>query len=401
MSREFAGGVGNMTAHPVEELLRREGPRKILAIDGGGIRGIIALGAIAEIERVLCRLSGNENLVLADYFDFFAGTSTGAVIAAGLSAGMTASTLRNLYVEHGSQIFMKAGLLVRFWRYRYRDGPLRQMLQDLLGDMTLGSPRMRTLLLLVLRNASTDSPWPLTNNPRAKYNCRKRDDCNLDLPLWQLVRASAAAPSFFPPECVVLGRENPRPMYFEDGATTPYNNPAFLAFRMATLDRYQILWPTGEDRLLLASVGTGYTPLERMDRHAHDLSFLDIARSLPQVQIGGGSVEQDNLCRVFGNCLEGEVIDSEIDDLKNCSGSCASKLFSYVRYNVTLNAKSFKAYGLGHIDPLRLKLDAHHHTQEMQEVGRVMERKVKAAHFAAFPPAGVAGPDWRTRAIAA
>jgi uncharacterized protein len=53
-----------------------------------------------------------------------------------------------------------------------------------------------------MRNVTTDSPWPVTNNPYAKYNARNRADRNLDLPLWQLVRASTAAPVYFPPEVV-------------------------------------------------------------------------------------------------------------------------------------------------------------------------------------------------------
>ena len=387
-----------MSTHPVHQLLERGGPRKILAIDGGGIRGIIALGAIAEIERVLRRVSGNNDLVLADYFDFFAGTSTGAVIAAGLCAGMPAAALEDLYVNHAWRIFIKAGPLMRHWRHIYRDGPLRQILQDLLGDMTLGSPRLRALLLLVLRNATTDSPWLLTNNPAGKYNQSDLDDCNLNLPLWQLVRASAAAPSFFPPERVVLGNRNKVTMTFEDGATTPYNNPGFQAFLIATLDRYRIQWPAGEDRMLLISVGTGNGPLVRIDRKAHDMSFLDIARSLPQVQIGGNSVEQDMLCRVFGSCVEGEEIDSEIGDLIRCSGTSA-KLFTYARYNVTLTNKAFQSYGIAQIDPASLKLDAYRRTEELKTVGRVMAQRVKPEHFASFPAFGIAPENWRRRAI--
>ena len=293
-----------MGSHPVLELLERPGPRKILAIDGGGIRGIIALGAIAQIERVLHRLSGNDNLVLADYFDFIAGTSTGAVIAAGLSAGMTAANLEELYVTYAPEIFRKTAIWTRLEYYKFYDRGLKKVLQELLGDMTLGSPRLRTLLMLVMRNATTDSPWLLTNNPRAKYADPADDDCNLNLPLWQLVRASAAAPSFFPPEVVELGTEKKYRMEFVDGATTPYNNPAFAAFLTATLDRYRIEWSTGIDNLLLVSVGTGSGPITRIDLGAQQpggfqtpfqqaserfrsASLLWVARNLPVVQMWG------------------------------------------------------------------------------------------------------------------
>ena len=68
-----------------------------------------------------------------------------------------------------------------------------------------------------MRNATTDSPWPISNNPYAKYNERSRLDCNLALPLWQLVRASTAAPTYFPPEVVVVGN---REFIFVDGGVT-------------------------------------------------------------------------------------------------------------------------------------------------------------------------------------
>ena len=65
-------------------------------------------------------------------------------------------------------------------------------------DRTLGSPDLRCLLLLGLRNTSTGSPWPVSSNPAGRYN--QGPGSNLDLPLWQLVRASSAAPTFFVPE---------------------------------------------------------------------------------------------------------------------------------------------------------------------------------------------------------
>ena len=80
--------------------------------------------------------------------------------------------------------------------------------RSLLGkDTTLGSEHLKTLLLIVVRNATTDSPWPVSNNPNALFNDPSRADNNLAIPLWQLVRASTAAPVYFPPEVVTLGEQ--------------------------------------------------------------------------------------------------------------------------------------------------------------------------------------------------
>ena len=114
-------------------------------------------------------------------------------------------------------MFEKAKLWERF-RSKFSSDNLSAMLQDVCGkDTTLGSEKLQTLLLIVLRNATTDSPWPLSNNPLAKYNDRTRPDCNLLLPLWQLIRASTAAPTYFPPEEFMVGGHD---FVFVDGGVT-------------------------------------------------------------------------------------------------------------------------------------------------------------------------------------
>lgn len=66
-----------------------------------------------------------------------------------------------------------------------------------------------------------------------------------------------AAPVYLPPEVVKLGAKE---FIFVDGGVTTYNNPAFQAFLMVTVEPYAINWSTGEDQLLVVSVGTGTNP---------------------------------------------------------------------------------------------------------------------------------------------
>ena len=139
-------------------------------------------------------------------------------------------------------MFDRSTLLKRF-RYKFEDEKLAGMLKEQIGaTTTLGDAKLKTLLLLVMRNATTDSPWPVSNNPRAKYNDLARPDSNLHLPLWQLVRASTAAPTYFPPETIRVGT---RRFVFVDGGVTMYNNPAFQLFLMSTLAQYGLCWETG------------------------------------------------------------------------------------------------------------------------------------------------------------
>jgi len=61
--------------------MHRDGPKKLLAIDGGGIRGVLSLEVLQKVESLLRRQSGRADFVLADYFDYIAGTSTGGIVA--------------------------------------------------------------------------------------------------------------------------------------------------------------------------------------------------------------------------------------------------------------------------------------------------------------------------------
>lgn len=227
--------------------LDKTGSRKLLACDGSGIRGIISIEVLAGIESELRKSSGNPTLVLADYFDYVAGTSTGAIIATLIALGHRADEIRDFYLRSGAEMFHKARVWERF-RTKFESDNLSDMLRDVIGEDTiLGSEKLHTLLMMVLRNATTDSPWPLTNNPAAKYNDAARLGCNLKLPLWQLVRASTAAPTCFPPEVIHVDRD----FIFVDGGVTMYNNPAFQLFLMPTSEPYRLLWPTGEEKCFL------------------------------------------------------------------------------------------------------------------------------------------------------
>ena len=366
------------------------GPKKILALDGGGIRGMITVEVLTEIEHLLRReLGRGDDFVLADYFDFVAGTSTGAIIAACISLGMKMSEIRAFYKSSGEEMFDKASLLKRF-RYKFEDDKLAARMQSVFGkDTTLGSDKLNTVLMMVMRNATTDSPWPMSNNPQAKYNQRicedgsPRTNCNLDIPLWQLVRASTAAPVYFPPEVVKVGNKD---FVFVDGGITTYNNPAFQAFLMATVEPYKMEWPAGEDKILVVSIGTGTSPQANADLDPNEMNLLYNASSIPSALMYAALNEQDMLCRVFGKCLAGDELDREVKDLIGAKGPVGpNKLFTYVRYNAELSADGLKALGLTDIKPEDVqKLDSVAHIPELERVGLAVAQKVKLAHFSNF-----------------
>jgi patatin-like phospholipase/acyl hydrolase len=368
----------------VTEKLQNPGPKKLLAIDGGGIRGMISLEVLARIEQLLqVKLGRDDTFVLADYFDYVAGTSTGAIIAAALSLGMRVSAVRKFYEENGKEMFDAASLLRRF-HYKYEAEKLANKLQEVFGqDTTLGSDRLRTLLMVVLRNATTDSPWPVSNNPRATFNERKLEDCNLELPLWQLVRASTAAPTYFPPELVKIG---PREFLFVDGGVTPYNNPAFLLFLMSTLEPYRLMWPAGEQQMLLVSVGTGTSPNARVDLKSGSMNLFYNAANVPSALMLGSVNEQDMLCRSFGRCKVGGLLDLELGTLTGkFKGPVEHRLFTYLRYNAELTPEGLRELGLPDIRPESVQqMDSIAHMDELRSVGRAVAKDVKPEHFDGF-----------------
>src|SRR5690242_19160178 len=98
----------------LERKMAKAPPYKLLALDGGGIRGLITVEILAEIEHVLReRLGKGPDFVLADYFDYVAGTSTGAVIASCLSLGMSVETIRMFYLDSAELMFSRASILER------------------------------------------------------------------------------------------------------------------------------------------------------------------------------------------------------------------------------------------------------------------------------------------------
>jgi patatin-like phospholipase/acyl hydrolase len=367
------------------------GPKKILACDGGGILGLISVEVLARIESVLRAQQPPDKrdaFVLADYFDYFAGTSTGALLAGCLALGMSVDRIRQFYLDSGHEMFDKAGLLERL-RYKYDDDKLSLKLKQEIGvDTTLGSDKLRTLLTVVMRNATTDSPWPLSNNPGARYNQRTRDDgsprenCNLDLPLWQLLRASTAAPTYFPPEVVQIGGQS---FVFVDGGVTTYNNPAFLAFTMATLDRYAVNWPSGEDQLLVVSIGTGNAARANANLAPGQMNLLYQATTIPGALMAAAQYQQDLLCRMFGKCLVGDALDRELGDLIGAAGPVSPKLFTYLRYDADVSRAGLDALGLPQVDAAHVQLmDSTRYLDEISQVGRAVGGKVSAAHFAGF-----------------
>jgi predicted acylesterase/phospholipase RssA len=375
---------------PLAERYQRSAPRKMLSIDGGGLRGLIAIEILASIEKLLAEADGDSNeFRLCQYFDYFAGTSTGAIIAAALARGMSVDEVRDLYVRLAGAIFRPSGWSERLrslYSHRELEKQCKRLFVEPTGIYATLEPQfLKSLLLVVVKNLSTDSAWPISSNPSAKYNDIRRKDCNLFIPLWQLVRASTAAPLYFPPETMHWDPADENNCFvFVDGAVTAYNNPAFQLFKMASNPAYRLCWDTGEDRLLLVSVGTGKVTDDRKFSGPRTISILDNLKASVMSLLTETEIDQDISCRMIGRCRYGPHIDSELEDLR-IPDNDNNRAFTYVRYNPSLSFSDLQILGLSvrEADAVRAidRLDAISH---LITIGQLAGHSVQITHFRNF-----------------
>src|SRR5215469_7314044 len=271
-------------------------PRRLLAIDGGGLAGLIPAECLIQIEEQLNQQTGRPQ-ALCEHFDLIAGTSTGAILVAGLALGLRAAELRDFYLKFGREIFRKSFLPVRFW-HSYPSAPLENRLKEVLGEKTtFGSNHLRTQILIVTKNATLGNDWFFSNNPNNKFLKN-----NSALPLWQIVRASAAAPTYFPPETIDVPDDTGKKQSYEfiDGGVSSYNNPALQVFLEATIPQYGNGWPMGSDRLLLMSLGTGFNSIAIEAGKASGYELLDWAKYMVKELMNEANLQQNVLMHLIG-----------------------------------------------------------------------------------------------------
>ncbi|SEB20051.1 patatin-like phospholipase family protein [Variovorax sp. YR216] len=368
------------------------GPKRILALDGGGLRGVLTLGMLREIETIL-RIGHDDDpeFRLGNYFDLIAGTSTGAIIAAGLSLGMTVDEVHGHYMDLGNLVFKRSLLRWGALRAKYDAADVRKALLAVFGDRKLSSSDFRTGLLVVTKRLDTGSAWPITNNPKARYFERGTSSTTIpngDYPLWQVVRASTAAPYFFDPETIAIGRAadglEAVSGDFVDGGVSPSNNPALQALMTATMEGYRFGWQVGVDKMLVVSVGTG-----KADPAAGHANVIQATPAIHAVLSLKALMEDcadqvETLMQWLSSSPTARDIDREIGKCGPPLGGQA--LCSYLRYNVQFEASWCKEFLGESLSAQSIKgleaMDEPKNIPELDRIGRLAgEKLVKAAHF--------------------
>lgn len=220
---------------------------RVLSIDGGGIRGIIPALVLAEVEQRTGRR-------IADTFDLVAGTSTGGILALGLTVPgedgrprYAAADLVRFHLDQGPRIFSRS-----LWRRftglenlleeKYPSDPIEEVLQEALGDARLSDALTPVLV----------TSYDIERRQPVFFKSHRADEPGRDVSMWQAARATSAAPTYFEPERIDLEGGARAHQSLVDGGVFA-NNPAMCAYVESQDHRFF----DPDDDVVLLSLGTG------------------------------------------------------------------------------------------------------------------------------------------------
>jgi hypothetical protein len=322
--------------NPRDQHLFSPGPKRILSLDGGGVRGVITLAFLERMEAVLAE-KYQRPVALHEHFDLIGGTSTGAIIASALALGLSAGQIHAFYRTLSAKVFKRSRWRIPGLQAKFNFETLQRELQDIIGERRLESEDILTGLVIFMKRMDTGSPWVVSNNPRAPYWLDPADASyigNRHYPLARLVRASAAAPHYFDPELIDV-LDDGKPGLFVDGAVTPFNNPALALLQHATLPQYGLNWPFGAANLTLVSVGTG-SFRSRFDADApRNIGSVGLAVSALTGLLADCQTHALGLAQWLGETPTPWPINSEAGDMQGARLP-GGPLFRHVRYDVRL-----------------------------------------------------------------
>lgn len=323
--------------------------KMILTIDGGGMRGTITVAMLAELER-------QTGKPCYELFDMVGGTSTGAIIAAGIAVGYSAQQLlETVYLDRLPKAFPRND----FWVYvRYLLNGLRYVYDfkpfyEALGTLVAGRKiceLQKPIIFLTTQDVRTSSTiYVVSKGPGSAFTA--------DWPLSGAVGASGSAPIFFPPVAGDL----------IDGGVGTNGNPCFAAAveAMEYIGASEGFTP---NNVIMMSLGTGYTPNRIAEGKAAKFWLADWVSYIIGEMIDEAGLQQATITRA----VYGDKID-------------------FRRYNPLLTRENVEQNlgisTVGRPDPNALGLDSRDMTQIrlMQDIGAAYGQKIDWAQPHVMP----------------
>lgn len=317
--------------------------KRILSIDGGGLRGVFSAAVIAEIERA------HGGQPACEIFDAFVGTSAGSFIAAGLAHGLHASQMKQIFIDLGAQMgdLMRAGgsgSTDAGQRRQKASAALQELLIKVLGEHTRAS-ELKKRFAVATRNMARGRVEFMGNFPDDQLDTpsfwKARGEFGPEEPVWRMVMRSAALPPLFAPYGPYL-----------DGGVSPFANPAYGAY----IGVQRCLgWSPFDEELQFFSVGTGYHDAPR-----------------PLTDSAGQPISDEALFQTMVGAMMQDINFLQHQIMKRLQ---APGYVSYQRFNIAFNEEGFDRAGV----PLKLaQRDGHYIFAELAstatpEVARLAE----------------------------
>ena len=280
--------------------------RRILSIDGGGIKGIIPAAFLATVEDAI----GDR---VANYFDLIVGSSTGGIIALGLGLGLSATEILGFYEKHGPEIFSQWTLLSKLRHMvfaKYSDAALREALESTFGDRKLGDSQQRLVIPSLNLDTGEAYLYKTAHHPRFERDFKES--------AVTVALATSAAPTYFPAHRAEGG------LAFVDGGLWA-NNPTALAAieAIATLE-----WDPKTVRILslgcsTAPVAVGWErwlPLGKFYWASKAISLFMTGQSSSSLGITKMFVGEENLIRLSPIVQQGRFTMDGVGDIKLLHG---------------------------------------------------------------------------------
>lgn len=370
-------------------------PKRILSLDGGGIRGAITVGYLEKVEELLkARYSHSADFRLCDYFDLIGGTSTGSIIAGCLAVGMSMEQVKEKYMTLGSMIFHEKYHFWDFWkinkviRVRYNDASFNAMLESSFRDeqgqdIILGSSLIKTGLCIMAKRADTNSTWTLNNHPADPFYLSAAGQ-NAKISLKYAIRASSAAPTYFVPEIVDVG--NNEKAAFVDGGVSSVNNPSLYLLMLATMKGYAFGWKLGVNNMFMLSVGTGSSIFKSTVNSVEHNWYLDWAKQVPDMLMADAATLNQIMMQWISRGKTKKHINLQIGNMEQDLLG-AEPLLTYNRYNVEMTEDYLGRIGFQSPAGYKsiadlMKMSNGYNVELLYRIGRAAaETEVSAAHF--------------------
>lgn len=302
---------------------------RILSCDGGGIRGVISAIWLARLEH---KLGGR----LRDHFDLIAGTSTGSILGCGIAWGVPVADIVDIYLKRGREVF--PGFMQRFWKRigrtfseglsapRYDGAGFERVLRDVFAEARFGDLAIRPTMAV---SYNTFNRHPVVfKNTSPEF---------ADMPIWEVIRSSAAAPVYFPAHVTKIDRAT---VPLIDGAVVANNPTACAVAEAMRLGRSNPdVPPLRLENLVVASFGTGQATRQIDASEARSWGGLQWLFPVIDVMFDGASGAVDYIAKQL---LPPEQyfrvqcrLESAYDDLDNATDENLNALVATAEEHLT------------------------------------------------------------------